>query len=144
MLPGKATVKEVRVTTGDDYYEPKEDYEWVIANCIIEVEPNPKVFQIGFDKIDYYSCDLNTVFPARIANYYGVDYEVESKIKTLQSTGTVLEFETGYLVPKGYDGVILIFFNDYNNMIIDYTNPDTIVTFDDIIDEDTLFFRLKK
>jgi hypothetical protein len=141
---GQATVKDVRVLPGDDYYEAKEGYEWVIATCVVEVEANPKQFQIGFDKMDYYSYDLNTVFPANTINYYGVDHQIENKTKILQNTATIMEFELGYLVPSGYDGVILIFFNDYNNMIIDYTNPDTVVTFDDIIDGDTLFFRLRQ
>ena len=141
---GQATVKDVRVTPGDDYYETKEGYEWVIATCIIEVGTNPKQFQIGIERIDYYGYDMNTVFPNYTINYYGVDHQVENKTKIIQNTATIMEFEVGYLVPSGYDGVILIFFNDYNNMIIDYTNPDTIVTFDDIIDQDTLFFHLKK
>jgi len=138
----KATVNNVRVIDGDDYYEPKEGYEWVIANCVVEVPENPKVFEIGISKTDYYSYDLSTVFSASTINYYGVDYEIENKTRTIKNTSTILEFDAGYLVPSGYDGVILIFFNDRNNMIIDYTNPDTIVTFDDIIDGDTLFFRL--
>jgi hypothetical protein len=140
----KATVKNVRVISGDDYYEPKEDCEWIIATCIVEVAENPKVFQIGIERTDFYCYDLNTVFPTRTVNYYGADREIENKTKMLQSTSTIMEFEVGYLVPVGYDGVMFAFFNDYNNMIIDYSNPDTVVTFEDILDGDTLFFRLKK
>jgi len=137
-----ATVKDVRVTSGDDYYEPKEGCEWIIATCIVEVAENPKVFQIGIERTDFYSYDLNTKFPTATVNYYGADRKIESKTKMLQSTSTIMEFEIGYLVPIGYDGVILAFFNDYNNMIFDYSNPDTVVTFGDILDGDTLFFRL--
>ena len=141
---GKVNVSEVQIIEGDDYYEPKEDYEWIIAKALIEVESNPKVFQIGIERMDYYSYDLNTIIPTNTVNYYGKDYEVVKKTKILQNTATIMEFEIGYLVPKGYDGVILVFFNDYNNMIIDYENPETKAVFDDILDGDTLFFKLKK
>ena len=140
----KTTVKDVRVTPGDDYYEPKEGCEWIIATCLVEVAKNPKVFQIGIERTDFYCYDLNTAFPTSTVNYYGADHEIENKTKMLQSTSNIMEFEVGYLVPAGYDGVILAFFNDYNNMIIDYSNPDTVATFDNILDGDTLFFRLKK
>jgi hypothetical protein len=139
-----ATVKGVRVIPGDDYYEPKEGCEWIIATCVVEVAENPKMFQIGIERTDFYCYDLNTKFPTRTVNYYGADCEIENKTKILQSTSTIMEFEAGYLVPAGYDGVILAFFNDRNNMVIDYTNPDTVVIFDDILDGDTLFFRLIK
>lgn len=137
-----AMVKEVHVISSDDYYESKDGYEWIIANCTIEVAANPKVFQIGIERTDFYSYDLDTKFPERTVNYYGIDYEIDIKTKIIQSTSTLMEFEVGYLVPIGYDGVIFVLFNDYNNLVIDYSNPDTNVTFGDILDKDTLFFLL--
>ncbi|MCL1830939.1 MAG: hypothetical protein FWG21_05870 [Oscillospiraceae bacterium] len=140
----KATVKDVRIIFSDDYYEQKEGCEWIIATCVVEVVENPKVFQIAIERTDFYCYDLNTKFPTNVVNYYGADREIEIKTKMIKSTSTIMEFEAGYLVPVGYDGVIFAFFNDYNNMIIDYSNPDTVAIFGDILDGDTLFFRLKK
>ena len=140
---GEAIVSDVRITAGDEYFEPKDGHEWIIATSAVIVPKNPKTFQIGIERFDYYSYDLSSVFPADTVNYYGVDYEVVSKTQILENTATKMEFEIGYLVPVGYDGVIFCFFNDYNNMVIDYEDPDTSVIFDDIIDGDTLFFRLK-
>ena len=108
-VTGKATVKDVRVTDGDDYYEPKEDCEWVIATCAVETAENPKVFQIGIERTDFYCYGSDTKFPVRTVNYRGTDREIENKTKILQNTSTILEFEIGYLVPVGYDGVILLF-----------------------------------
>ena len=141
---GNVTVSEVQIIDGNDFYEPKEDYEWIIAKALVTVKLDPKEFQIGIERMDYYSSDLTSIPPVNNINYFGKDYVVENKIKTLKSTATEFEFETGYLVPKGYDGIILIFFNDRHNMNIDYSNPDTKVTLNDYIDKDTLFFRLKK
>ncbi|MCL1896469.1 MAG: hypothetical protein FWG03_07985 [Clostridiales bacterium] len=140
---GEAIVTDVRVMDGDDYYDPKDGYEWVIATCAIEVPESPKVFEIGLEKTDYYSYDLGTVLPVNTVNYYGVDYEVGSKTQILENTATKMAFEIGYLVPSGYDGVIFFLFNDYNSMALDYDDPDLVVTYGDYIDGDTLFFRLR-
>ena len=80
---------------------------------------------------------------ANTVNYYGVDHEIGEKTKVLVNTATVMEFETGYLVPIGYDGITLAFYNYYNKMIIDYSNPDIILTLGNFIDRDSLYFRLK-
>ena len=141
---GEAIVSDVRITNGDEYFEPKDGHEWVIATSAVMVPKNPKTFQIGIERFDYYSYDLSSAFPTNVVNYYGVDYEVAVKTRILENTAIKMEFEIGYLVPAGYDGVIFCFFNDYHNMVIDYNNPDTAVIFDDIIDGDTLFFRLRK
>ena len=140
---GEVTVKDVRITDGDEYFELKDGYEWVIASCLVECAPNPKMFQIGLERTDYYSYDLGTALTANVVNYYGVEYEVVSKTQILESIDTKMDFEIGFLVPNGYDGVILFFFNDYNSMVLDYDDPDLVVTYGDYIDGDTLFFRLK-
>ena len=159
---GQVTLTDVRIIEGDDKREAKEGYEWQIAQIKIELG-DAAANQYGTRTreligLDYYDFDLDDTAndfeeigsdeaeESYTVNFYGVDYEVECYSDTLRgewvgnSPNAVynLEMEYSFLVPVGYDGVLIAVYNAGN-----FTEGADEVPLEDLLDQDTLWFRLK-
>lgn len=137
---GKITFSDYEIFESDDTHEALEGYEWrAITTTIIFDDDNANNY--GFSSFalisdDYYTSDTNAI------NYNGTDYtDVKSENEVLQSGWNDSNFtrqeRTFYRVPKGYDGIVVT--------VVSYDsatwNDDASIT--DIIDHDTVLFRLK-
>ena len=141
---GQITLSNLRIIESDETHEAKEGWEWRIVNILCEFNDDNYLEYgalAGNFETDYYSFDLNQFTrPSSdpiLVNYYGEEILIELKIEMLQN-GAV---EAAYLVPAGYDGLMLAFFNSANYIGLHH-GADRSVMLSKLIDEDTLFFRL--
>jgi hypothetical protein len=82
-----------------------------------------------------------------LMNYHGVDYEIESNVEFIQNEWVdnnrrgVTVINNELLVPVGYDGAMVVLVNQGNTN--DFRTDDgLLVAPSDLIDSDTLWFRL--
>ncbi|MCL2019895.1 MAG: hypothetical protein FWG70_09080 [Oscillospiraceae bacterium] len=140
-----------RVFKSDENHEAKEGYEWRSINFIMEFsDENYRNYGNSWlgTGIDYYSVDFSeendlnyrdSTEDKYVINYLGKEYEVETKgaITRNEDISGVRYTEGFYsaLVPVGYDGFMLAFFNPGN-----YAGQDN-APLSQLFDKDTLFFR---
>lgn len=149
---GKVTITDYKVIESDETHEAKEGYEWRVFNAYVEFgDDNALEYGRMFRAVetDYYSGEFydfytNTEFYAEsdddvfTINYNGETSECMARSEKLESgwkeSVDVYSFEHSVLVPVGYDGYVIAFYNATHGTEIDVLA--------DIVDEGTLFFRL--
>ncbi|MBD5476550.1 MAG: hypothetical protein HDR17_11320 [Lachnospiraceae bacterium] len=146
---GKITFSDYEIFESDDTHEALEGYEWraITTTTIFDDENAYNYGYSGFSPLsdDYYNSiddtyDENT--DTYTLNYNGTDYsDVKQESEVLQSgwNDDVFTYKVRFFfrVPKGYDGVVVTVIR-YNSATWDDNAPIT-----DVIDDDTVFFRLK-
>ena len=120
---GTVEISDYRVIEGDETFLPREGYEWHIASVRIVFsgdDARSLGAQCAWTYGDWYLGDDAMTAPDRdglrafVADWYG------TRVTCWQKTGPAEEadwydrelrfvWEEGVLVPKGYDGVLLIF-----------------------------------
>ena len=157
---GLATLMYIDFFESDRDHPERSGYEYIVARFMItfdDEEASATGFRYMNGQFDYFGYDPNESAVAhdelressipdfRIANrrlnFYGREYEYfvkYSQIKSDQIAGTwYVVFEYTFLVPIGYDGIIVYVSNAAN-----WTSASNRVLSDNF-DSDTLFFRLR-
>lgn len=122
-ITGKASVSDYRIVDTDETHEPKEGYEWRIANVnytFSGADAHRDGYTFSVSPMDYYVgiSKLNTDGDT-IINYNGIEYERNTQYKELQNgwyddVGRII-LEVALQVPTGYDGAVLCLFNPVAN-----------------------------
>ncbi len=144
---GKITFSDYDVFESDETHEALEGYEWQ-AVTITTVFDDENAYNYGYSGFaslseDYYNTDTyNESTDTYTLNYNGTDYtEVKSESEVLQNGWNddifTRQARIFFHVPKGYDGNVVTVIR-YNSATWDDDAPIT-----DIIDDNTVFFRLK-
>jgi len=153
-VTGTAEITDYRVIDGDEIFPAREGYEWHIATVRL-VFSGEDAQSYGAQSActfgDYYILDDSVSGHADengmrtfAADWYGM------RVKCWQKTGETLEndwygqelrftWEEGVLVPKGYDGVLLILYN--YRLAEDATR--LYLPASEVLDENALVFRMK-
>lgn len=145
---GKITFSDYEIFESDDTHDVLEGYEWrAITTTIIFDDENAYNYGYsGFTPLsdDYYKCYDSTddTYNENTLNYNGTDYsdcKTESEVLQNGWNDDIYTYQTRlfFRVPKGYDGKVVAVIR-YNSATWDGDAPIT-----DIIDDDTVFFRLK-
>ncbi len=145
---GKITFSDYEVFESDDTHDALEGYEWrAITRTIIFDDEN--AYNYGYSGFallseDYYKCSDSTddTYNENTLNYNGTDYnDCKTESEVLQDGWNddifTRQIRVFFRVPKGYDGKVVTVVR-YNSATWD---DDALIT--DIIDDDTVFFRLK-
>jgi hypothetical protein len=156
---GQTTVLSFDVIDGNEEYEAKEGYEWQIirSNTFVD-DDNNRVYGIRTRGVmaDYYTGELYIISDPEdpsldfSVNFDGVDYECRMIYQSLLSEWTENwyyyeeEGEMAVLAPKGYDGIVSIQYNAKSGSYEPFELATVTTDIQDIVDSDTLFFRLKK
>ena len=153
-VTGTAEITDYRVIEGDEIFPAREGYEWHIATVRLVFsgdDAKKNGAQAAWTYGDYYvtddsmatSEDENGLRPFA-ADWYG------RRVQCWQKTGATLEndwyddvlrfcWDEGVLVPKGYDGVLLIFY--HYRLAADATR--LYLPASSVLDENALVFRMK-
>lgn len=145
---GKITFSDYEVFESDDTHDALEGYEWraITTTIIFDDENSYNYGYSGFTTLsdDYYNSYDSTddTYDENTINYNGTDYtDVKTESEVLQNgwTDDIFTYQDRiyFRVPKGYDGKVITVIR-YNSATWDDDAPIT-----DIIDDDTVFFRLK-
>ena len=155
---GTATLLYIDIFESDTGYKAKEGYEYIRVRFMIYFDDENALingYKYMTGQLDYYGMDPEEIPVAyedlssseipgfkvanRKINYYGVDYEYYIKYELIQNewVGDIAYIvrEHVFLVPAGYDGLVMYFANAAN-----WTNYEKSIT--KSFDSDTLFFRL--
>lgn len=153
-VTGTAEITDYRVIDGDEIFPAREGYEWHIATIRLVFsgeDAQSYGAQSAYTFGDYYILDDSVSGHADengmrtfAADWYGM------RVKCWQKTGETLEndwygqelrftWEEGVLVPKGYDGVLLILYN--YRLAEDATR--LYLPASEVLDENALVFRMK-
>lgn len=153
-VTGTAEITDYRVIDGDEIFPAREGYEWHVATIRLVFsgeDAQQNGAQSAYTFGDYYILDDSISGHADengmrtfAADWYGM------RVKCWQKTGETVEndwygqelrftWEEGVLVPKGYDGVLLILFNF--RQAEDATR--LYLPASDVLDEEALVFRMK-
>jgi len=158
IIYGIANAHPLVIIEYDDYREAKEGFEWRILTVELYfyglgVEHFGRV--IGFSSnLDFYHFSMDGNVRSlignvgnRTINFYGNAYEVTVMTEhTSEWTDDIIHgewvlistFEFSALVPIGYDGMMVAFFNAARSFGVDLDS----LSPSDLFDENTLFFRL--
>jgi len=160
---GDIIVFDLNIIESNDELDEKEGYEWItvkygmIINCLDN--DLPQDIQIPrFTIIDYYNFDLNKELNTclnfynsnlRIIDYYGIEHEINWISEILVSESVTMNSFTQLIqisihAPIGYDGLILTIYDSINNSLQYDDSIDGKINFSNIIDSNTLFFRLSR
>ena len=155
---GTATLLYTDIFESGDGYRAKSGYEYILVRFMIIFDDENAVangYRYMTGQVDFYCMDPDEIpvpyenlrdsdipgfrIAYRTINYYGEDYEYYLKYELIQNEwigdiAYVLR-EHVFLVPAGYDGIVLYLSNAGNWM-------DHGSTLSDNFDNDTLFFRL--
>ncbi len=153
-VTGSAEITDYRVIDGDETFPARGGYEWHIATIRLVFDGEDAQShgaQSAYTFGDYYILD-NAVAGREgedgmrtfAADWYGM------RVQCWQKTGATLEndwvdrelhftWEEGVLVPKGYDGVLLILY--HFGKAADATR--LYLPASEVLDEDALVFRMK-
>lgn len=145
---GKITFSDYDVFESDETHEALDGYEWraVTLTLVFDDENAYNYGYSGFTPLsdDYYKCYDSTddTYNENTLNYNGTDYndcKTESEVLQNDWNDNIYTYQTRlfFRVPKGYDGKVVTMIR-YNSSTWDDDAPIT-----DIIDDDTVFFRLK-
>jgi len=156
---GDATLLYTDIFDYGEGYQEVEGYEWIVGRILMTFsDANARSHGIWnwYGNLDYYSFDPdgkvydyadlpesgimgNLGIGGSKLNYYGDDYEYYVKWIMVQNEwiGRTfhLMYEFIYLVPKGYDGIVVYISDSFN-----YSDGMSIK---EAFDQDTLFFRLR-
>jgi len=156
---GTAVLLYIDIFESDTDYKSKPGYEYIRARLMITFDDEnaeTKGYQYMTGQLDFYGMDPDE-FPVpyddlkdseidgfktagRKLNYYGEDYEYYLKYELVQNewVGNIayLVREYIYLIPAGYDGIIIYLSN------AGIWTEDQGRSIRDNFDKDTLFFRL--
>lgn len=144
---GTVEISDYRVIEGDEFFPPRAGYEWHIAAVRIvfaDDDARANGAQCAWTYGDWYLGDNSMTAPdadglrAFVADWYG------ARVTCWQKTGSAEEadwydrelrfaWQEGVLVPKGYDGVLLIF----------HPYCGTELTASKALDENALVFRME-
>lgn len=150
---GEVTVSDYHIISGDDTYTATEGYEWRIATYAFTYTDD-NAWNYGnrgrCAVTDYYVGGLahTTKDDERplLVYYNGEEYycTVESTVLRAEWENRVcyVTLEIAIQVPIGYDGIVLTFFNGVHGSENEDTYLTEAATLQDIVDEDTLFFRM--
>ena len=156
-VPVGSLYASLYITEGNDLHEPHEGYEWRIIHFTIEFDDdyarsysavwamlNECFYYFDLEKIaEQASPDDDGMFRfTRI--FHGEEINIMQRPPLIIVEGWidgVLIFEQmiSFLVPIGYDGLLVAFFNPLNVIQME---SDAIVTVADLVDENTIWFRL--
>jgi hypothetical protein len=165
---GTLTITDYQIVESDDRHEYREGYEWRIIHWKSEHgDRNAQNLGLGhaWTWLGYYEpwehtgmAEFDEERDAYVysitRNFWGVDYDILIMERFIQNEWVnnrvyTLSVITSFQVPVGYDGMMLIHYSSANAPFIsfaDYTPPEDAdfshLTLMDIVDEDTLFFRL--
>jgi len=156
---GEVTLKEVSVTDSFKDNAALDGYEFLSANFVVTFSDS--VAQSNGARWTYSNLDFYTFDPAaaivyysdlkdseipgftvgsKPINYYGIDWDIHISFDANSAwSGNSLNLTLNYtfMVPVDYDGVIITFTN--SALILDKDNLKT----GDLLDDDSLFFRLR-
>ena len=153
-VTGTAQITDYRVIDGDDVFPAREGYEWHVATIrLVFSDEDAQSYgaQSAYTFGDYYILDNAISMKADengmrtfAADWYGM------RVQCWQKTGETVEngwydrelrfvWEEGVLVPKGYDGALLILYN------FRYAEDATrlYLPASEVLDEEALVFRMK-
>jgi len=157
---GTAALLYVDVFNTDEGYPAKAGYEYIVARLMITFDDENARnhgFQYLTGQVDYYGFDPDEIaviyeylrdsdipdfkIASRKLNFFGEDYEYYMKHTQIQNEWvgdvTYLVIEYAFLVPVGFDGLIVYVSNAAN-----WSEASNRVLSDNF-DNDTLFFRLR-
>jgi len=155
---GTVTLLYIDIFESNTGYKAKDGYEYIRIRFMIYFDDENALingYRYMTGQLDYYGMDPQEIPVAfedlsssdipdfkvanRKINYYGVDYDYFIKYELIQNewVGDIAYIvrEHVFLIPAGYDGLVLYFANAAN-----WTNYESAIT--DNFDSDTLFFRL--
>ena len=156
---GTATLLYIDVFESDDSYIAMTGYEYIRARLMIIFDDDNAAksgYKYIMGQIDFFGMDSEEIpvafddlpdseiqgfkIAGSLLNYYGVDYEYFIKYELVQNEwiGKIAYIVRDfiYLVPAGYDGIVVYLSNAAN------WTDDESKTVSDIFDDDSLFFRL--
>ena len=148
LTTGEVFFTDYQVSDSTEEYEALEEYEWksCIVNYIFD-DDNARDYgyDFGTESSDYYSGIIN--YNPFTIYYDGKDYSdciIEANILENEWNNTnkvaTVRVEVAFRVPIGYDGVVI---NTLNRQTYDkIVAQQEIEYIDEIIDSDTVFFRL--
>ena len=138
---GTITFSDYDIFASDDTHNALEGYEWrAVTITTVFDDDNARNYGVhqGFSFTDYYNVVL--LEDEFVVNYNGVDYaEFDLDAETLQhgwEDPGILTYKIRcyFRVPVGYDGIVIYSTSD---------NGDKEGYVNEIVDENTVFFRLK-
>lgn len=155
---GTVKIEDYKVIDSDKYHEAVEGYEWrtvTVLYCFGDENRRQYGVWTGEVIADYYSVDLEfeegIPKEGEVQSFF-IDYMGErteckwfftSMLDLSNKRTWNCRTKYSFLVPAGYDGIVMAFFNakNYN------TSPPNVDYYpavpSEVIDEDTMFFRLK-
>lgn len=157
---GIARLLHIDIFESDVDYPYKPGYEYIVARFMITFDDeNARThgFTYLIGQLDFFGFDPDEIviphnelrdsdipdfkIANRMLNYFGNEYEYFIKYTLIQKmqVGNIwyLEFEYAFLVPAGYDGMVV-----YISSSANWSDADNR-TISDNFDDDTLFFRLR-
>ena len=157
---GEATLLYIDIFESDTDYPEKSGYEYILAHLMItfgDENARESGFRYMTGQLDYFDFDPNESAVAhddlpdsdvpdfkianRKINFFDVDYEYFIKYTQVENVWvgdtSYIVLEYTFLVPVGYDGMVVYLSNAAN-----FTEADNRVLSDNF-DNDTLFFRLR-
>ena len=153
-VTGTVEITDYEVTDGNELFPPRDGYEWHVATVRLvfageDAQENGAQSAVTFG--DYYLLDNriavredeNGLRPF-VADWYGTQVQCWQKTGPNEEAdwyGRELRFtwQEGVLVPKGYDGVLLIFYN--YRLFGDSTR--LYLPASEVLDESTPVFRMQ-
>jgi len=158
---GIASVLYIDFFESDTDYPVKEGYEYIVARFMITFEEDnarEHGFQFMTGQLDFFGFDPNEIavshedlrdsdiddfkIASRTLNYFGEDFEYFIRYNLILSelVGDIwfVVFEYAFLVPAGYDGILVYISNAAN-----WSEGNQRVISENF-DYDTLFFRLRR
>jgi hypothetical protein len=158
---GIASLLYIDFFESDTDYPAKDGYEYIVARFMITFEEDnarEHGFQFMTGQLDFFGFDPNEAaighedlrdsdidgfkVASRTLNYFGEDFEYFIRYRLILSelVGDIwyVVFEYAFLVPAGYDGIIVYISNAKN------WSESTSRVISDNFDYDTLFFRLRR
>ena len=157
---GEATLLYVDIFESGTGYPGKRGYEYIVSRFMITFDDEPaqtngikrltgQLDFFGFDPdeeaIEFGELEDSDISgfkkASRELNYFGINYEYYMNHSQIQNVwvGDILylELEYAFLVPAGYDGIVVYISNAVNWSETRYR------TLSDNFDNETLFFRLR-
>lgn len=152
----EVTLTDFIIIDGNDKYTKKDGYEWRIARFSTEYsDMNAINHGMKFTSIveDYYTIDGENVkitVPSgantTVINYYGEDIAINYTEEVIsaewRNSVFYLVSEAAFLVPVGYDGILIACYNPANNIRYVTGDDNLPLILSELIDADTIWFRL--
>jgi hypothetical protein len=146
---GQVTLTEYLVVSSTETHEAKEGYEW-------------KIIHVNSSGDSAAMQEYGSHWRETVADYYTGDRYLDKEITSFDLNGEeaecyveftsirggwenhvfYYEYEYAVQTPIGYDGCVLVIYNAANAVEEAGTYEDTVSTLADLVDEDSLFFRL--